>query len=72
MVRSNVSLVSSSSFENSIAIFAGVLKIQMIRFDMSFEVGTVTIVMVAMRTVVDAIGFLQEVSHPRLTCKNQS
>ena len=64
MMRSNVSLVSSSSFENTIAIFAGVLKIQMIRFDMSFEVGTVSIGMVALRTVVETIGFLQEISHP--------
>ena len=64
MMRSNVSLVSSSSFENTIAIFAGVLKIQMIRFDMSFEVSTVSIGMVALRTVVETIGFLQEISHP--------
>ena len=64
MMRSNVSLVSSSSFENTIAIFAGVLKIQMIRFDMSFKVGTVSIGMIALRTVVETIGFLQEISHP--------
>ena len=64
MMRSNVSLVSSSSFENTIAIFAGVLKIQMIRFDMSFEVSTVSIGMIALRTVVETIGFLQEISHP--------
>ena len=64
MMRSDVSLVSSSSFENTIAIFAGVLKIQMIRFDMSFEVSTVSIGMIALRTVVETIGFLQEISHP--------
>ena len=64
MMRSNVSLVSSSSFKNTIAIFAGVLKIQMIRFDMSFKVGTVSIGMIALRTVVETIGFLQEISHP--------
>ena len=64
MMRSNVSLVSSSSFENTITIFAGVFKIQMIRFDMSFEVGTVSIGMIALRTVVETIGFLQEISHP--------
>ena len=64
MMRSDVSLVSSSSFENTITIFTGVFKIQMIRFDMSFKVGTVSIGMIALRTVVETIGFLQEISHP--------
>ena len=58
MMRSNVSLISSPSFENSIAVVAGVLKVQVIRFDVSLEVSTVPVAMVALRTVVETVGFL--------------
>ena len=65
MMRSNVSLISSPSFENSIAVVAGILKVQVIRFDVSLEVSTVAVAMVALRTVVETVGFLQQISHPR-------
>ena len=65
MMRSNVPLISSPSFENSIAVVAGILEVQVIRFDVSLEVSTVAVAMVALGTVVETIGFLQQISHPR-------